>query len=212
MPGGMSGRFIDLPHQRTDAHLLALAYRDIDQRNALGLPVWSNDPAPVARFELGNAAGVVGVVMGDEDVGELPAFRAQGSLDRSRLGSIDGGRGTGRAVVEKDAVIILQTGKKLSLCGHWQMFRGWVVRARRAPFFDHPMRLGKALPSEVRIRGAASACELRNWATKQPVHASVVPCRSMSSTCAIFTRCGSGSSRDGSWAGVFAGALPTPAG
>src|SRR5436190_17658165 len=157
MPGGMSGRFIDLPHQRTDAHLLALAYRDIDQRNALGLPVWSNDPAPVARFELGNAAGVVGVVMGDEDVGELPAFRAQGSLDRSRLGSIDGGRGTGRAVVEKDAVIILQTGKKLSLCGHWQMFRGWVVRARRAPFF----RPSKASRQGTPFRSSHQRCRKR---------------------------------------------------
>jgi hypothetical protein len=49
-------------------NLVVLAHGRIDQRNALRLAVGGDDAAAMALLELGDAAGVIRMVMGDEDV------------------------------------------------------------------------------------------------------------------------------------------------
>ena len=63
--------------------------------------------------------GVVAVMMGDEDIGQLPAAGRERGLDGRRLRSIDGSGGAGRGIVDEDAVIVLKAEKQLGLRGHW---------------------------------------------------------------------------------------------
>ena len=79
------------------------------------------DAALVARLELGHAAGVIGVVMGDQDVGELPAGCPQGGFDRPRLGCVDRGGRAGRRVVHQHAEIIAEASKQVRLGGHFAL-------------------------------------------------------------------------------------------
>src|SRR5215472_15576157 len=53
------------PAERSHSHLVILAHGRIDERNARRLAVRGDDAAAVALLKLGDAAGVVRVMMGD---------------------------------------------------------------------------------------------------------------------------------------------------
>ena len=57
--------------------------------DALRLTAGRGHPAVVMRFELANAGGVIGVVMGDENIGEPPAGFLKRRLDRPGFRGID---------------------------------------------------------------------------------------------------------------------------
>src|SRR5262245_58432062 len=76
------------------------------------------DAATMALLELGDAAGVIRVVMSDEDVAESPAGRLQRGLDRRGLGRIDRRGGAALGIVQEDAEIILEAKKQTGLRGH----------------------------------------------------------------------------------------------
>ena len=77
----------------------------------------------VALLELGDAGGVVAVMMGDEDIGQLPAGRRERGLDGRRLRRVDGGGGAGRGIVDEDAVIVLEAEKQPGLRSHWPVLK-----------------------------------------------------------------------------------------
>src|SRR5262249_2677847 len=73
MAPGVSRRLQHAPPQGPPPNLVVLAHGRIDQWNARGLALRGDDAATMTLLELGDAAGVVRVVMGDEDVAEPPA-------------------------------------------------------------------------------------------------------------------------------------------
>ena len=75
--------------ERADAHVVALAHRFIDMRDALRLAARRDNAAFVMRFEFGDAGGVIAVMMRHQDVGKAPAGLFQRGLDRSGFRRID---------------------------------------------------------------------------------------------------------------------------
>ena len=65
-----------------------------------------------------DAAGVVGVMVGDQDIGELPAGGLERGLDRRRLGRVDGGGRAALRVMQQHPVIVLQAEKQAGFRGH----------------------------------------------------------------------------------------------
>ena len=66
---------------------------------------------------------MIGMVVGDEDIGEGPALLLKGREDRVRLGRIDGRRGPRLGIVEQDAVIVAPGRKLIDLeLGHHALF------------------------------------------------------------------------------------------
>ena len=129
MAGGVAGRLEHMGLERSEPDLVVLAHRGIDQRDAAGLAVGRDDAAAMALLEFRDAAGVIGVVMGDEDVGELPAGRLQRGFDRRGLGRIDC-RGRARfGVVHEHAIIVREAGKEVDLRGHVIALRNPSARA-----------------------------------------------------------------------------------
>ena len=86
-----------------------------------GLAARRDDAAMVALLELRDAGGVVAVMVGDEDVGQLPAAGSERGLDGRRLRGVDGGGGAGRGIVDEDAVIVLEAEKQPGLRSHWSV-------------------------------------------------------------------------------------------
>ena len=77
------------------------------------------------RFEFADAGGVIGVVMGDQNIGEPPAGFFQRRLDRSGFRRVDRRRGAALRVVDQHAEIILQAGEQIGLGRHVSpSFRG----------------------------------------------------------------------------------------
>ena len=89
-----------------------------------------DDAATMVLLELGDAAGVIRVVMGDEDVAEPPAGRLERGLDRRGLRRIDRRGRTALGIVQEDAEIILEAQKQTGLRGHV------VLRTRSAPLLS----------------------------------------------------------------------------
>ena len=78
--------------------------------------------AAVALLELLDAAGVIVVVMGDQDVGQLPAGRLERGLDRRRFRRVDRGGRAARRIVHEHAEIVLEAEEETGLRGHWGFF------------------------------------------------------------------------------------------
>ncbi len=104
--------------QRADPNLVVLAHGHIDQRNARGFAVRGNHSASVALLEFSDAAGVIRVMMGDENVGQPPSGRLQRGLDRCRLRRIDRRGRASFGIMQEHAVIVLETQKQAGLRGH----------------------------------------------------------------------------------------------
>ena len=109
--GGVSRRLEHPSPQRADPNLVIFAHRRIDEWNARGLAVRGDDTATVALLEVGDAAGVVRMVMGDEDIREAPAGCLQRGLHGCGLGRIDRRRRATFGIVQEHAVIVLKAKK-----------------------------------------------------------------------------------------------------
>ena len=92
--------------------------RLVHMGDALRFLARRDDAAFVVGFEFADAGGVIGVMMGHEDIREPPAGLFQRGLDRRRLRRIDGCRRAARRVVQQDAVIVLEAGEEIGLRGH----------------------------------------------------------------------------------------------
>jgi hypothetical protein len=53
-----------------------------------------------------HAIGVVGMMVGHQNMGEGPAARLQRLVNRRSVGGVDGGRLAGGRIVKQDAVIV----------------------------------------------------------------------------------------------------------
>jgi hypothetical protein len=113
----VAGRVDDTPFERADADRIALTNRRVYMGNALRLIARRNDAALVMRLEFANALGVIGVMMRDENIREPPAGFGERRLDRGGLWSVDRGGGAGFRIVQQNAEIILEAGKKVRLRG-----------------------------------------------------------------------------------------------
>ena len=62
------------------------------------------------RLQRRNAADMVGMMMGDQDIGEFPTGGLQRADHRRGVGSIDCGRGACRGIVDQHAVVVAEAG------------------------------------------------------------------------------------------------------
>ena len=76
------------------------------------------DPAAIFLLELGDAADMIAMMMGDQDVGELPALLLQRLDDGAGLRRIDRGGGLRGGIVDQIAEIIVQAGEGSDIGGH----------------------------------------------------------------------------------------------
>ena len=118
MPGRVPRRLQHAPDQRADLHHVALAHRYVDLGNLLRFLARRDDAAEVFLLQLGDAAGMIGVVMRHQNIGEAPAFLGERGIDRAGLGRIDRRRRPGRGVVQQDAVIVFQAGEEMGFGWH----------------------------------------------------------------------------------------------
>ena len=84
-----------------------------------GLGVAARPRGNDALLQLRDAAGVIVVMMGHQDVGELPAGRLQRGLDRRRLGRVDRGGRAACGIVHQHAEIVLEAEKQAGLARAW---------------------------------------------------------------------------------------------
>ncbi len=103
----VAGGFDDFRSQGSDlgrVPLLHLAIEERDSRRVLGrtpyFRVWEFCP------DVRNALDVIGVMMGDQDVGQIPAPLRQGCERGPCFRNVDAGRRPGRLIVDQGAVIV----------------------------------------------------------------------------------------------------------
>jgi hypothetical protein len=89
-----------------------------DQRDLRGLGPGRDHPAFVLLLQFGDAAGMVAVMVGHQDVGELPAGLLQRGLDGRGFRRVDRRGCAARRVVDQHAVIVVQAAEQLGLGGH----------------------------------------------------------------------------------------------
>ena len=129
MAGGVTGRLDDARLEPADPHAVALAHGLVDLGNAVGLGIRRHHAAAVALLELLDAAGVIVVMVGHQDVGEAPAGGPQRGFHRGRFRRIDGRRRAACGIVEEDAEIVLEAEEELGLGGHGaELLRCWAWR------------------------------------------------------------------------------------
>ena len=75
----------------------------------------------IARAQRRQALDVVGVMMGDERVGERPALRLGRGDDRLPVRRVDRGGRAGGGIVDQDAVIVLQAQELTHMGGHGRL-------------------------------------------------------------------------------------------
>src|SRR5579871_2217651 len=80
--------------------------------------MWGDDAAAVLVFQFGDAADMVAMMMGDQNVGELPALALQRCDDRSRFRCVDRGGCAARAVMDQIAEIVVEAGEGTDFGGH----------------------------------------------------------------------------------------------
>ena len=85
---------------------VAAFQRMIEAGNRASVARGSINGGAAGLFELKDTIGVVGVVMGDQDVSQRPAALVQDLPDGGSVGRIDGGGLAGVTVVEQHAIIV----------------------------------------------------------------------------------------------------------
>ena len=111
VPQRVPGRVEHFCFERADLDLVALADGFVDMGNAVRLVARRHHPAFVMRLELADAGGVIGVMMGHQNVGQFPSGLLQRGLDRSGFWRIDRSRRSRGRVVDEDAEIVGKTGE-----------------------------------------------------------------------------------------------------
>src|SRR5262249_7039305 len=97
---------------------VAFAHRLIDGGNALRFVAWRHHATAMMLLQLSDAAGMVAMMVGDQDIAELPAGLLERRFHRRRLARIDGGGGAARLVMDEHTEIVLETNEEMSFCGH----------------------------------------------------------------------------------------------
>ena len=97
-----------------------IGVRDAESSRLRGIR--RHDAAAVALLELLDAAGVIVMMVGHQNVREPPALGLQRRLHRGRFRRIDCGGCAAFGIVEKDAEIVLEAEEELGLGGHGLSF------------------------------------------------------------------------------------------
>ena len=93
----------------------ALADLEVDAGDAGGVGAGPDDDAAGAFLQPQVAAGVVGVVVGVEDVREAPALALEFAVDGVWIGRVDRCGQAGQALVDQEPVVVRQAGELVDL-------------------------------------------------------------------------------------------------
>ena len=83
-----------------------------------GLVVGPDHATAVFLLQLGDAADMVAVMMGDENIRQRPALALQRLGNRPRFGRVDRGGRPGRGIVNQVAEIVGEAGEQANFGGH----------------------------------------------------------------------------------------------
>ena len=97
----MAGRFQHPRQKSANLDDVALLHPHIDQRNFRGLVVRRNDAAIGLLLQFTDAADMIAVMVGHQDIGQRPALALQRLDDRGCLRRIDRGGRLGRGIMIK---------------------------------------------------------------------------------------------------------------
>src|SRR6516162_274424 len=104
----MAGCVIDRCFERPHPDFVVFGYGDINKWNARGFARRSNYATAMALFERCDTAGVIGMMMGHENIREPPSSGVQGRLDRARLGRINRRSSAALRIMQEHAVVVLK--------------------------------------------------------------------------------------------------------
>ena len=83
-----------------------------------GLVVGANDPAIIFLLQLGDAADMVVMVVGDENIRQRPALALQRPDDGAGFRRVDRCGGLGCGIVDQIAEIVVEAGEGANFRGH----------------------------------------------------------------------------------------------
>ena len=108
-----------------ETETIAALHGLVEPRNGPGVVGGSDNSRAGALLDLGVAAGVVAVMMGGEDVAELPAALLEGGGNGAGMGDIDRRGKPGVGIVHQNAEVVFKTGKLEDFeVGHGQSHAG----------------------------------------------------------------------------------------
>ena len=114
----MARRFQHAAQKAADLHDVALADAQIDVGDPGGLVVRRDHPAAVFLLQLGDAADMVVMMMGDQDIGQRPALALQRLDDGGCFRRIDRGGRLGLGIVNQIAEIVGEAGEQANFGSH----------------------------------------------------------------------------------------------
>ena len=115
MAPGMARHVEHVGRGGAKAIAIAVADREVDAGNAFPVGGRPDDGAAMGRLEAEIGARMVAVMMGVEDVRQVPAMLAQRRLHRFLHGGVDDGRDVGRSVMDEPDVIVLEHGYAVNI-------------------------------------------------------------------------------------------------
>ena len=114
----MARGFQHARQQAADLDDVALADAQIDIGDLGRLVVRRDDAAAVFLLQLGDAADMVVMMVGDQDVGQRPALALQRLDNGGGLRRVDRGGSPGRGIVNQIAEIVGEAGEQANLGSH----------------------------------------------------------------------------------------------
>src|SRR5262249_28793450 len=123
MACSVPGSLDNFSRQRAHPHLVTLAHGGINEGDAGGFRGRRYNAAAMVLLQRRDASCVVGMMVGDENVGEPPSPLGERGLHCSSLGSIDCRRSARFGIVQEYAIIVLQAGKEMDLSRHGRLSR-----------------------------------------------------------------------------------------
>ena len=114
----MARRLQHARQQVADLDDVAIGGAQIDIGDLRGLVVRGDDAAAIFLLQLGDAADMVVMMMGDQDVGERPALALQRLDDGAGFRRVDRGGRLRRGVMDQIAEIVGQAGEGADFGGH----------------------------------------------------------------------------------------------
>jgi hypothetical protein len=118
----VAGGFDDAGTVFAQCEAVAFTHQYVDAGNPVGIGARADDAAAGAGLQREIAAGVIGVMVGVEDVVKFPASRRKFPLDGRCIRAVDGGGEARVRIVQQIAVVVVQTGELMDLqCGHLRL-------------------------------------------------------------------------------------------
>jgi hypothetical protein len=114
----MARRFQHPHQQAADLDDVAMAGAQVDIGDFGRLVVRGDDATVEFLLQLGDAADMVAMVMGDQDVRQRPAFTLQRLDNGGGFRRIDRSGGLGRGIVDQIAKIVVEAGESTNFRGH----------------------------------------------------------------------------------------------